>query len=171
MRRLFVLLSLLTVVRCEPPRCSWACDDPQCSAVCTPVCEAPACSCGSCSHAPTCSVSCNATYNDDCPLCETRCQPAPCSDCSISCGPPVCRWDCIKPTFCPQPSCELQCSLPSCSANLSHPGVPALSPAACSPNTSWGLVAALIVVSVLFALVTGLSCWYFPSPVGGRRGR
>lgn len=58
----------------------------------------------------------NTLVADQCPQCETLCDPLP-SPCNILCEAPNCTWTCVKPTDCPQPRCELHCESPTCSSS------------------------------------------------------
>lgn len=100
------------------PQCRWACDDPVCNATCTPVCVEPDCIFyPTCNYSPSCSIHCpqDMCESDNCPACETICQPSSHLECGpIVCAPPNCSWACKKPTNCPSPVCELQCERPAC---------------------------------------------------------
>ena len=40
------------------------------------------------------------------------------ADASLQCYPPVCGWECSKPTAgCAEPRCELACELPECASS------------------------------------------------------
>lgn len=115
--------------------CSWACDDPVCHPVCYSRCEPPLCTTqcmgpGICLYEPHCEIRCdsNVTVADQCPLCETICQPlhTSCSGCSPLCQAPNCSWVCVKPGYCPQPRCELQCEAPVCAYASAERLVPLL---------------------------------------------
>jgi len=175
MRRFWCLLAACAAAGAAPT-CTWMCDDPVCDAVCTPVCQAPACFCldaDQCDIKPSCSVSCNTTYDGyGCPNCVTQCVPDPAcmGRCEIVCPQTQCAWDCIKPTNCPAPVCELQCEMPSCSANISHvklladalggqQGGGALAPG-CAHNP-WGqnsVIATVVVLAVVCAMALVALC-------------
>lgn len=83
------------------PECSWQCDNPICDADCHPYCEDPVCevSCQEgfeCSEIPNCTVVCapDQCENDNCPMCETVCQPlSSCpEECQILCEETQCSW-------------------------------------------------------------------------------
>lgn len=126
---LIVLLTFTHCLACHP-QCKWLCDDPVCSAVCEPECQAPRCevTClnttadprSVCSH-PICWTTCGDTMNqcesDNCPQCETRCGRLYCQPsytCQIQCEMPQCGWKCRKPDSCPKPQCQLMCEQPAC---------------------------------------------------------
>jgi len=143
------------------PRCSWMCDDPVCEAVCTPVCEQPQCQCfvpatgtPQCTVNPTCSTSCNTTYNGACPDCQTQCSASQlCETCDIVCPPLSCAWDCMKPTNCRQPVCELACEMPICSANITHMVTENGLLAQPGCGSAWDAVPVLATVSTLGTLL------------------
>jgi hypothetical protein len=183
MRRLWCLLAACAAA-VAAPTCTWMCDDPKCDAVCTPVCQAPACFCidaSQCDIKPLCSVSCNTTYDDGCPSCETQCAPdAAClGRCDIVCPPTLCAWDCIKPTNCPAPVCELQCDQPSCSANISHMNLRtgalngqsgAGAPAPECIRDPWGQNSVIATVVVLAVVCTVALSAFALQPEKRRRG-
>jgi hypothetical protein len=52
-------------------------------------------------------------------MCEARCQPygnhqSSCSLCEIQCLQLDCSWNCIIPTTCQKPICQVSCISPSC---------------------------------------------------------
>ena len=116
------------------PNCKWQCDDPQCPAVCHPVCKRPNCEmkceetpCAQCTihcEKPTCSIRCpkEDCQKESCPHCETVCAPAQCHTtctapepkCSPVCEELECTNKCAKPTNCAKPKCELQCEKAAC---------------------------------------------------------
>ena len=169
MRWSLILCTALALADAAPPRCSWLCDDPSCDAICTPVCVTPACQCRvpatgalECDINPTCSTTCNSTYNAACPDCEVHCVPSPlCASCNTVCPPLSCGWDCVKPTSCPPPRCELQCEQPACSANVTHGSSVSASPGCAASIAPWRdstVVATVITLSVLCALAVVLLC-------------
>jgi hypothetical protein len=124
-----LLLLLLTPSLSVVPQCSYACDDPVCSAVCVPRCPPNSVSCATvCSlpgnpcalFAPSCLITCarNQVVNTSrVPECEVHCATlAPActsSGCAIECAPLIgCGWDCSKNDSCPRPRCEQMCELP-----------------------------------------------------------
>lgn len=125
---LFTLIGISIACQLEPPVCHWSCDDPQCSAVCEPVCIEPVCevcvnitslTCVATHRCTTqCPVDSDQCEPDSCPQCVTMC-PNLCHgklNCSVQCLAPDCSWRCRKPTLreCPAPICVLQCEHPSC---------------------------------------------------------
>lgn len=126
---LLLVLVSLTPVRADcQPQCSWACDNPTCDAICHPVCADPICAvqcpeAATC-RAPSCRVVCptDQCAKDDCPMCETVCDPPSCTasnhNCNVLCEPTNCSWECRKP-FCRRPQCVFQCESPACAAPTS----------------------------------------------------
>lgn len=105
--------------------CSWACTNPVCAAECRPICAAPQCEyqCtapDTCQFEPSCRIECPpfdpVAPQEQCPVCETICNPAPtqCGNCSALCTNISCDWQCRRPNPCPAPVCELQCESPAC---------------------------------------------------------
>ena len=138
---LFVLfiVCLLSFSRAANPECTWACDDPVCQANCKAVCQPPVCTylcTGTGGHPtcvePRCHVQCHnvtdSSPSDNCPSCETHCQPLICQahdpsvTCEILCQAPECGWHCEKPKpwQCQKPRCELQCEHPTCEVNCDN---------------------------------------------------
>jgi hypothetical protein len=142
MRMLVVALILVVLARGDDdnrPRCSWQCDDPVCEAVCEAVCAKPVCvsACSvdgggddvvvnaSACAPPVCVVTCpnadDADARDECPQCETVCEPLVCDEeaqCAPLCEATRCEWACSAPTTatCAEPHCELVCESPACAA-------------------------------------------------------
>jgi len=138
--KLFALVLLAVVASAAAtecsgrPNCRWQCDDPQCPAICHPVCERPKCemkceevSCAKCTvhcQRPQCTIRCpkEQCEKEGCPKCETVCAPAQCHTtctapepkCSPVCEELACTNKCAKPTNCAKPKCELQCEAPAC---------------------------------------------------------
>ena len=123
--RLLVVILLVAVASAQVlPTCSWMCDSPVCEAACENRCAPSNCTItppGSCTDipGPSCSTSCPAVNDTTvCPACSTLCADLPlvCSMSTILCAPPVCGYECFKPSSCPYPTCELVCALPGCTA-------------------------------------------------------
>lgn len=141
------------------PQCTWQCDAPQCDAVCVPQCEPPVCEI-SCVGAendvtcapPQCRVTCpedQVGFLEECPRCETVCEPAACTpagaECTPLCEATRCSWACRRPRTCPEPTCELVCEAPACEAPPSlasttpvHESVAAYATTLCRALTSCG---------------------------------
>merc|ERR1719424_2811111 len=110
---LLAFVAVAAATECAP-NCKWQCDDPQCPAVCHPVCKRPNCEmkceetpCAKCTihcERPTCSIRCpkEDCQKESCPKCETVCEELECTN------------KCAKPTNCAKPKCELQCEKPAC---------------------------------------------------------
>jgi hypothetical protein len=122
---LFLLIGLVVSQVCHP-ECSWACDDPHCSAVCSPYCAGPpncsfVCMVGTCPGTPQCEIQAppDQCEEEQCPAAAVICVPPPlsCSACEIECEQIQCAWSCEKPRICPYPTCELQCEMPACALN------------------------------------------------------
>jgi hypothetical protein len=127
-KMLSILLLLLACGMAAAPQCRYACDDPQCDAVCTPKCAEPRCQVDCSLGTPSgcsrlaCHVRCPVDQSpvDSCPQCETVCNTLSCSShhiCQPLCEPTVCTWHCVKPLFCPRPRCELVCERPACQSS------------------------------------------------------
>jgi hypothetical protein len=130
-----MFVSAVAAEQCHP-NCKWQCDDPQCPAVCHPVCEKPNCQmqceetpCAKCTiHCaqPVCTIRCpkETCEKEGCPKCEHVCKPAQCHvsceapepKCSPVCEELNCQHKCAKPTNCQKPKCELQCEKSACEA-------------------------------------------------------
>lgn len=141
---IILFVSLQTACGCHP-QCRWMCDDPVCDAICEPLCEAP--SCNASIHfqandsivqlpqnALQCEIRCSSIDNqcpsDSCPYCAIHCSfvngscPAG-GICHGSCFVPRCEWQCMKPTNCTKPRCELSCERPACeSSYINTPATP-----------------------------------------------
>lgn len=126
---LLLLLLFFAVVTCTTvpgPNCTWACDDPHCPAVCTPLCLAPVCevTCNSTQvcAAASCNIQCQESQDPTsaCPVCETVCAAPSCAPtavgCQNLCEAPNCTWSCRAPTNCPHPVCQLQCEQAFCAS-------------------------------------------------------
>lgn len=151
---LLLVLTTTTTLACHP-LCTYQCDDPVCLADCHPVCRAPNCSL-TCTNptdvshcsSPNCNVECPAAdqcESDECPACSTLCAPVHCltrsANCTIQCTETVCGWECVKPTDCPLPTCQLQCDQPACQP-----------PSLGTVNAPSALAVAIIVFVGIFAL-------------------
>jgi len=112
--------------------CRWACDDPVCAAACVPECAPPVCelACAASGEEPAacappaCATRCPpdaSGFAEECPRCETVCEPADCpagavTTCAPLCEATACAWRCRPPLDCPPPACVLQCEAPACAA-------------------------------------------------------
>ena len=124
-----LLLVLAAACLAANPVCRQLCDDPICEADCKPLCEPAACTyqCTDPStkcFQPQCTVDCDDTQtaSDECPSCETKCEPLVCFDrskssqCNILCEALSCGWDCSKPQKgkCKEATCVWECERPVC---------------------------------------------------------
>jgi|SRR6185369_7283254 len=112
---------------CHPP-CVQECETLTEVARCGTVCEPPACTVLGCSenvparcYFPSCRVSCPPDQcQNQCPACETLCEPLPsiCTEggCAILCQETECSWRCRKPERPPTPVCQWACEEPACAA-------------------------------------------------------
>ncbi len=135
----FLLLFFISCAFAQSLNCTYMCDDPVCSAICTPKCLSPNCTVSGCPPSqcdpPTCFTQCaplgNQSITDTCPMCETVCFPLRCSpassSCVVLCEAPACGWNCRKPTKeeCPI-NCEINCERPACEfsgSSFIHPSL------------------------------------------------
>jgi len=161
------------------PTCRWACNDPECPALCHPICEPPRCEvsceqspCAKCKvhcQKPLCSVRCPKSMceRSSCPKCQVICAPGQCHTkcsspdpvCAPVCESPTCKWKCAKPAKCPRPKCQLQCQKATCedtSSMLGGAGVAGGAGGCCPCDESGHAMAAIEMANEAHSNITDI---------------